>query len=478
MINEKTAFGSGSATGARRAGSATGGWLGRFWKDSTGTMSYMAVAGSLVMMVFGGIGIDMIHAELKRTKVQNTLDRATLAAADLQQMLDPDFVVNDYFRAMDMSEALVSVDVETGLNYRRVVAEGYTTISSNFMQLIGVQNLQAEGVSAAEERINKVEVSLVLDISGSMENNDKMERLKSASQLFLDTIMTNQNHDLVSVSLVPYSEQVNVGPAVANHLNVDWRHGFSHCLEVPGSEFGSATLNTSITYEQTQHFQWNYFGNNDRDDTVCPQFSYEQITPFSMDREALKGQISQLQPRAGTSIFLGMKWATALLDPSSRAIADTQVSSGAAPMAVSGRPVDYDDEETIKTVVLMTDGQHDRSFRIQDWAYNSDSEIALWNRNNLWYYLVNNVSSRHWGAFYTQKYNAGMGDQLLDSICDAAKAQGIVVWGIGFEVTDHGAAVMQNCASSPSHFFRVEGAAIEDAFYAIARTINQLRLTQ
>ena len=38
--------------------------------------------------------------------------------------------------------------------------------------------------------------------------------------------------------------------------------------------------------------------------------------------------------------------------------------------------------------------------------------------------------------------------------------------------------VMRDCASSPSHFFRVEGVEIEDAFEAIARQINQLRLTQ
>ena len=67
---------------------------------------------------------------------------------------------------------------------------------------------------------------------------------------------------------------------------------------------------------------------------------------------------------------------------------------------------------------------------------------------------------------------------MLDRICDAAKAQGIVVWSVGFEVTDYSAGIMQNCASTPSHFFRVEGIEIADAFEAIAKQINQLRLTQ
>lgn len=467
-----------TATAACRSVSPTGGWLGRFWTEQNGSMSYLAVAGALVMTVFGGIGIDMIHAELKRNKIQNTLDRAVLAAADLENVVDPTMTVEDYFRAMQMSDTLTSVSTDTGSNYKRVTATGHATMASNFMELIGVTNLQAGGVSTAEEHINKVEVSLVLDISGSMADNQKMRRLKSASSIFLDTVLRDENAGLVSVSLVPYSEHVNPGEGIFNLLNVDQQHGFSHCIEFPETEFTSTALNTSITYEQMQHYQWNYFGNNDREDTVCPQFGYETITPFSIDREALKTQINAMEPRAGTAIFTGMKWGTALLDPSTQFIADSMINDGSVDVAVAGRPVSFSDTDTIKTIVLMTDGQHSQSFRIQDWAYNSESEVALWGQNNLWYYLVNNVHSSMWGSYYTQAWNATQADNMLNSICSAAKDQGIVIWGVGFEVSDHGANVMQNCASSPSHFFRVEGVAIEDAFYSIARTINQLRLTQ
>ena len=66
----------------------------------------------------------------------------------------------------------------------------------------------------------------------------------------------------------------------------------------------------------------------------------------------------------------------------------------------------------------------------------------------------------------------------MDNICSAAKDEGIVIWTIGFEVNDTGADVMKKCASSPSHFFRVEGVELTDAFSAIASQINQLRLTQ
>ncbi|MAB08706.1 MAG: pilus assembly protein [Rhodobacteraceae bacterium] len=449
-----------------------------FGRDERGSMTYMAVALSLLMMVFGGVGIDIVYAELQRNKIQNTLDRSVLAAADLDNELDAEGVVEDYMGKMAMGDALIDVEIDEGLNYRTVTAEGYKTMPSNFMRLLGVDTMQAYGVSQAMERINKVEISMVLDISGSMDDNDKMAQLQGAAGDFVDTLLAEGNEDLVSISLVPYSEHVNAGPEILSYLDVDWKHGYSHCIEFPAATFGEAALDLTRTYEQMQHFQWNYNGSNALSDTICPRYDYERIQAWSRDTTALKSQINSLQPRAGTSIFMGMKWGTALLDPSTRPIASGMIANGSVANVFEGRPVDYDDEDVLKTIVLMTDGQHDRSFRIRDWAYNSESEYAHWDRYNLWYYLSRYVNSWDRGDFYYQKYDAGTGDTLLSNICTAAKDNGILIWSIGFEVTDHGAGVMENCASSPSHFFRVEGVEIADAFSTIAHTLNQLRLTQ
>ena len=53
-----------------------------------------------------------------------------------------------------------------------------------------------------------------------------------------------------------------------------------------------------------------------------------------------------------------------------------------------------------------------------------------------------------------------------------------MVFAIGFEAPQRGLDAMENCASSPSHYFDVAGVEISDAFNSIARTITQLRLTQ
>jgi len=465
----------------RKAGTSIAGvlrGLPTFARDDRGAMSYLGIMMSVAMLGVGGIGIDLMMTEMKRTKLQATLDRAVLAAANLSQEMSPAAVVNDYVGKAGMASYVGVPTVTQGLNFTEVMASGTIVQPSNFLQLLGVDTLTATALAAAEERIMNVEISMVLDISGSMRDNAKMQNLKNAAKEFVDTVVNEDTHDLVSVSLVPYSEHVNVGPLIFDELNVNQVHSYSHCIEVPDNQFDDAALNTNFQFEQMQHFQWNFSGSNDRSDTVCPRYDYERIRPFSQNANQLKSQIDQFSPRAGTSIFLGMKWGTALLDPSTRSMVTNWIGDNEVDTELAGRPVAYSDPETLKTVILMTDGMNDRSHRIQDWAYNAPNEYAHWSRYNLNFYLQNYVSWNQRGLFFEQKYTAAQGDGLLDDICDAAKAQGIVVWSIGFEVTNHGADVMEDCASSPSHFFRVEGIEISEAFQSVARTINQLRLTQ
>ena len=280
---------------------------------------------------------------------------------------------------------------------------------------------------------------------------------------------------------------------LSNINPVNPNHDYSHCVEIQDQEFNKTYLNDNRNYFQMQHFQWNYYSNesgnqlNTLHDTVCPRYGdpnnatgedYEAISAFSQDAAAIKAQINQFKPRAGTSIHLGMKWGVALLDPSTQDIITTLAGMGEADANFVGRPVAFDDEETLKTVVLMTDGQNDYSYRIPQRFYNSESEVVHWSNYNLQYYFLHYVSSRYRSWFYELHYTPDQGDTLMQTLCEEAKTHNIVIWTIGFETTEHGQDEMRECASSQSHFFEVNGTEITDAFESIARYINQLRLIQ
>ena len=463
-----------------------------FAKEEDGMITIFACFMIFCMLMVGGIGVDMMRHEMERTRIQAVADRAVLAAADLDQTLDPEAVVRDYFAKSGMADFVSNVDVEQGINFRTVTVDAATTINTQFMDYLGVETLRVPGVSTAEEKINKVEISMVLDISGSMRHNNKMPNLRNAAGVFLDSVLKEENHDLISVSVAPYTAQVNAGQDIFDLMNVTETQTWSHCIDFTNADFGNTAIHAGIApgsepYVQMQHFDAGYSWNGQRygEDNIsnpgCPKRDFEEVYPFSQDKVALKARIDQFQPRANTAIHLGMKWGVAMLDPAWR---NFNAALPDVDPAFRTRPADYRDpgnpssSETLKTVILMTDGENVTTQRISDSLYNSYSERLHWSNYPLNYYLNRYVSSSdRWRWKYT-KYSPSQADNLLYDICDAAKAKGVIIWSIAFEVTTHGGNVMRNCASSPSHFFAVEGTEITNAFASIARQINQLRLTQ
>ena len=489
----------------------------RFVRDEEGNVTILSITLIAVGVLLAGVSWDLNNYEYHRVKLQQIADRAVLAAADLDQTLPREEVVRDYFTKMNYPDIVTSVSVDEGLNYRTVGVNVAGVIATNTVrgdysgsvkwqgtQLIAPltaeqkENMTQEQIDAyeearsgsvqdglrlhafaeAEERVNNVEISLVLDISGSMSEGSKMNNLRDAARTFVDAVINDSTNDLVSISIVPYSEHVSAGPEIMDAMNVNQVHNYSHCIEFEHGDFDTTVMNDTHEYDQVQHFYWGYYNSNTRVNPVCPTGQHEDIVAFSQDVQALKDKIGQLVPRGSTSIFAGMKWAAGLLDPNFQPINANLASDGDTDPVFANRPVAFDDHETLKTVILMTDGQNHYSKRINPQVYANTSHYAHWNANSFDWWVNRNVYSSQRQYWSSSKYWPDYGDQLLNNVCSAAKANNIVIWSIGFEVTDHSANVMRNCASSPSHYFGVEGVEIKEAFTVIARQINQLRLTQ
>lgn len=451
----------------------------RFVRDEEGVVTIFACFMILCMLLTGGIAVDLMRHEMERTRIQAVADRAVLAAADLDQTLSPEAVVRDYFAKSGMSEFVSSVNVDEGLNYRTVTVDAKTSFNTQFMRMVGVDSLDVPAGSIAEERVSKVEISMVLDISGSMRRNSRMSRMQDAAGVFIDTVLTPGTHDLISISVIPYTAQVNAGEDIFNELNVPREHSYSNCIDFVENDFNKTALSMTKEYKQMQHFEASsYWNGNSNEDAIsnpgCPKRDYEEIIPFSQNATYLKTQINKYQPRANTAIHLGMKWGVAMLDPAF----DDITSELNVDAAFSSRPASYDDVETLKTIILMTDGQNVNTVRIKNNKYKNYSRRLTFSKYPLYWYLNNYVSSNKRSRWYTTKYTSSQADTMLSNICEAARDKNIVIWSIGFEVSNSGADVMRDCASSPSHFFRVEGVEISEAFSAIARQINQLRLIQ
>ncbi|MEZ5716880.1 MAG: pilus assembly protein TadG-related protein, partial [Paracoccaceae bacterium] len=306
----------------------------RFGRDESGVMIAYSIFFLLIMLIVGGIGVDFMHYEMSRTRLQNTLDRAVLAAADMQQTQDPVAVVEDYLAKAGVDAQLTGTPVvNTGLNYRDVAASATLTVPTQFIHMLGFNSLTAPGAAKAEEKIEAIEIALVLDVSGSMNSNNRLINLKPAAREFIDAVMDLTEEGDVSVSLIPYNTQVSAGPDLLKHYSYEiggtntittlpselgpvlaaglqshlltpgiTQHDYSHCVNFDAASFGSTTIPTNVTLEQTMHFDMFSYAESTTwppvADTMptplCNTSANADIMVMSTDDIALKNRIDDL----------------------------------------------------------------------------------------------------------------------------------------------------------------------------------------
>ncbi len=347
--------------------------LTRFGRDQSGVATIFACFMIVLMVLVGGIAVDLMHNEMERTKIQATMDRAVLAAANLNQELDPEAVVRDYFDTVDLAEYLTGVTVDQGLNYRNVHATGHVQTPTRFMHHLGVDTLPAWTSATAEQAAPNIEISLVLDISGSMRDSERMDELRPAAAAFLNIVLHDDYIDDTSINLIPYAGQTNVGPFMFGRLGgaryadipLATKDGgtaagrypnVSSCLELNASDFGYVGLPNAGSYAQVPHFMNWDIAANVMDWGWCPQDD-TTIRYASNDRQGLINAVNNIRMHDGTGTHYAMKYALALLDPSSRPHFDAMYAAGLIPAEFAGRPAEYDDPAARKFIVLMTDGQ-------------------------------------------------------------------------------------------------------------------------
>lgn len=559
--------------------------LSRFTRREDGTVTAFAVMLFVIMVGASGIAIDVMRYETQRTQLQYTLDRAVLAAASLSQPYDPEGVVRDYFSIAGLEGYRLDVRVDEGLNFRRVHAYAELETRSLFMQLFGVRVMTSPAIGAAEERVRNIEISMVLDISGSMGSDNRMTNMRPAAREFVSEVLaanTNVNNEnLVSVSIVPYNGMVNSGAIIGSVFDFDDVHSASNCPRFLPSDYSSTAIDPAQPIRRIAH--WDYDRrNNDQafQSAYCPTDQRGAILPWQHQEAPLHTAINALQTGGWTAIDVGMRWGVALLDPAAAPAVGDLITAGQVHSDFDQRPAPFRDgdpatlldDETVKVVVLMTDGENTNQYDLRD-VYDSDGryvgyrvgyapifydidddQYSVWweaqgqfwiptgdprDANGYWQntpyggwtqygittaeftadranafdpteaaggtvllwadlwadYTAEWISeewfeeparaSGNWTFHDAVASNSSYqfagttaADTNLRAVCDAARANGIIVFAIGFEAPSGGQAVMQYCASSDAHYYDVEGLEISQAFASIARTINQLRLIQ
>jgi len=315
-----------------------------------------------------------------------------------------------------------------------IVSMSASSIKTPFLSIAGISSLPVNNVSKAELAVGgnagtHIEISLMLDTTGSM-RGQKMVALKQAAIDLVNIVVWQDQSEFTSrVAVVPFSQYVNLEraafAAAANHSPQGNSTNRTCVKERSGNKrYKDSRPNTRNGY-------FDYYTSN----SACrPQAS---VLPLTSDKQQIQQRINEMQPQGSTAGHLGTAWAWYALSPRFRNVwpSDSRPKGYGmlTQMNDSGQP------KLRKIAILMTDGE------------------------------------------YNTQYSGSDSTTQARELCVNMKATGITVYTVGFELSNYGQAkqTLQQCASSPDHFYDASNAdALKLAFRDIALKISTLRLAE
>lgn len=408
--------------------------LKRFVRREDGNIATFSILLFSLMVMTGGLAVDLMRYEHVRTALQQTLDRCTLAAAALKQTLDRSAVCRDYTTKAGLTIPADSVTVTQGANFATVQVAATIKQPTIFAGMLGIPEFDVPARSSATQAITNVEIVMVMDVSRSMIlPTTKLASMKTAAKEFVQTVLAADTENRTSIAIVPYNGQVNLGAVLAAKYNVSPQHNIVsnvNCVDLPPSVYNTNTLSRTLAMPQTGYVDaysgtdapnniWRTLtdSSNALPNTLnrwCPPQPTNIVRLPNNSVSALQAQIDGLVAIGATSINAGMKWGMALLDPANRPMFNEFRSAGQVPNYFSGRPFDYTVTgaampDAMKIIVLMTDGENFPETRLND-AFRTGLSPIYRSNDGIW-------SIRHTTG---RPSIAGTDTYFVPSLCSAS----------------------------------------------------------
>ena len=434
----------------------------RLGRDTSGSVLPLVALSGLVLVGMTGLAIDGARLSLMHSKLQTAVDAAGLSAAAQMTTTNVDSEIDKFLNA-NFDQAYVGATI-TGHTATLSSDEKTLDITANaeastaFMRIFGIDTMKTSAYTQVTRATGGLELSLVLDVTGSMGDNNKIGSLKTAANNLLDILFGDeQTAKNLYIGIVPFTQTVNVGTSHSSWLASSASSSWSGCVQM---RFNG--LDTTDTPPGNGK-KFSELGSG-----TCPP----EITAMTSSRSKLTTAISKLNPNGGTNIPVGAVWGWRMLSPLWR-------GSWGGDMGLN-LPLDYTTSGMSKAVVLMTDGQNEintgsaygeaqcTGLRIGNFclggnfAYDSRLDVSDSSLNNL-----------------RSKADAVL-DARLSTICTNMKNAGIKVYTValgspGTSIEDR----LKACATQPAFFFdSPTGEDLKTAFAKIGDSLSNLRLSR
>jgi Flp pilus assembly protein TadG len=406
------------------------GLVKRFGTCQKGGIAILYALSAIPLCVAAGSAIDFIRYVANTTELQAALDSAALAAAATPEATNEE--------RLALAEATFVANLENGglsdaaitrnfvIEDDTVVAAAEMDMATSLMSLTSIDSMTLKiGTEVAVPGDKKAEIALVLDYSGSMNETIaggvKYVAMKNAAKDLISDLEA-ANPEKVKFALVPFSHHVYGTLPKSYVLGTSGSGDWTGCTQDRKYPYNltddTPTSANDSKWGQAQapvHAAWGcsgYTSNNLVMEPLSDNFTY------------LKSRLDMMTPYAWTHIALGVEFGFHMLSD------NAPFEEGAS----------YDDDETKKFMVVLTDGAQTEP------AFGSGSTRTV-----------------------------AQGEANLEALCANAKAKGITVITIAYDLDDNATTQrLKNCATDPdSNFFvATDTAAVASAFNNIKTIIT------
>lgn len=387
---------------------------------------------AIPMVMVVGIAVDSSRLSSARVEVQAATDSAALAAAAAYGTGNNNYesIANAQFdRNLAQNEELTAaeltthVSVDTTNNTLTMTASG--NVPTTLTKIGGFTEMplgtDADGNISSTVKLpifsdhHKGQIVLVMDYSSSMTEKVGGEKkyltMRGEASKLVKNLSQNYTNTDVEFGLVPFSHAVRVTMPKNFYYGQTGTTATTNCIDDRNYPYNlsAATPDTSTKNNSTKFFT-----------TSCSNYSTNKLNvrALSTDHSATDTQINEMIPYGNTHISLGMETAWHLLTPN-------------APYAAT-----VNTEETLKAVVLLTDGQ-------QTSPGNGPNNIL----------------------------SVAQAEANLEAQCTAMKTAGIRIITVSFDLaggdTDPTKTRLRNCASDNLDKKVAEGAPKEKYYYDV-----------
>ncbi len=441
--------------------------------------SVAIIFGLTIFVLFAMVGLAVDYARFVNARSQTiaATDAAVLAGARALQsnggdQEDAERVAMTYYQQATLNRIHLlsdSIHFDAVDNGTAMEADGNAVISTPFMHLAfglaGTQSstlplLRADGSDYSKAVLavggngeQSLEVSLMLDITGSMAGQKLTDMKAAASDLVNIVVWQDQSKYTSKIAIVPFAYDVRPPSSILTNIrgigsspNTKQKiSGTTYYLSDCVVERAGSEAYTDAAPGAGKYLMGHYV-KKVNNKVNCDVPAAAELLPLTSDKSALLTKISNLSTAGSTAGHLGTAWAWYLLSPNWGSL-----------WSSASRPAAYGTEKLKKIAVLMTDGEYNTQYTSQGIPDGSSSLTKCPN-------AANGVCSSAQAV----------------SLCTGMKAKGIEVYTVGFQLDNQIAVdTLSKCATDANHFYNSStGDALKAAFRDIALKISTLYLSQ